>query len=126
MNKLIIAMLVMVLASGCSMFKPKYDPVQIEKRIEAVEVLHPPLPDAMVWEEVEYKVLTVEIMREIVKKVDSGELSGRDAVFFAVTPEGYEHLAVNMAEIKRLIEGQKSVIFYYKTTVPDTIFLPEE
>ena len=126
MKQLVIAMLVVVLASGCSLFKPKYDPVEIEKRIQPVEVLHPPLPDALVWEEVEYKVLTVEIMREIVKKVDSGELSERDAVFFAVTPEGYESLAINMAEIKRLIEGQKSVILYYKTTVPDTIFLPEE
>lgn len=126
MNKIIVAMLVMVLASGCSLFQRSAKPVEIEKRIEAVEVLHPPLPEPLVWEEVEYKVLTVEIMREIVKKVDSGELSERDAVFFAVTPEGYEHLAVNMAEIKRLIEGQKSVIFYYKTTVPDTIFLPEE
>lgn len=125
MNKILAVLLVVALTVGCSSI-PKVKPIQIEKRIQPVEVLHPPLPSEMVWEEVDFKVLTVEIMREIVIQVDSGTLSEHDAVFFAVTPDGYEHLALNMAEIKRLIEGQKSVIFYYKTTVPDTIFLPEE
>jgi hypothetical protein len=126
MNKILPILLVAILTTGCSTFTPKAKVIQIEKRVQPVEVLHPPLPDALVWEEVEYTILTVEIMREIVIKVDSGEISERDAVFFAVSPDGYEHLALNMAEMKRLIEGQKSVIFYYKTTVPDMIFLPEE
>lgn len=126
MNKVIVLMLVVLLSSGCSLFQRSVKPVEIEKRVQPVEILHPPLPDALVWEEVKWKVLTVEQMREIVKKVDSGELNERDAVFFAVTPTGYEHLSINMAEIKRLIEGQKSVIIYYRTTVPDTIFLPEK
>jgi len=127
MKKLMIIMLLFVFASGCSSFgKRDIKVVQIEKRVEPVEVLHPPLPDPLIWERVKWKVLTLDLMRELVKRVDSGELSERDAVFFAVTPKGYENLSVNMAEIKRLIEGQKSVIIYYKTTVPDTIFLPAE
>ena len=126
MNKLLPFLLLITLTSGCSLFTPAVKPVHVEKRVEAVEVLHPPLPDPLVWEEVKWKVLTVDQMREIVKKVDSGEINERNAVFFAVTPDGYEHLSINMAEIKRLIEGQKSVIMYYKTTVPDKIFLPKE
>jgi len=80
----------------------------------------------MAWEEVKWKVLTVDQMREIVKLVDSGKLNERNAVFFAVTPKGYENLSLNMAEVIRLIEGQKSVIMYYRTTVPKRIFLPKE
>lgn len=126
MRNIIILLLTVSLMSGCSLFKSKTRPVEIESRVEPVEVLHPPLPDAMVWEEVKWNVLTVEQMRDLVKRIDSGELRERDAVFFAVTPEGYESLSVNMAEIVRLIEGQKSVIIYYRKTVPDQIFLPEE
>ena len=126
MNKILTIILLVVLSAGCSWTTKNTKVIEIEKRVEPVEILHPPLPEPMVWEEVQWKVLTVERMREIVQKVDSGELSDRDAVFFAITPKGYEHLALNMAEIKRLIEGHKSVIIYYKTTVPDTIFLPKE
>lgn len=126
MNKCITALLLVTLISGCSLFQRSVKPVQVEKRVQPIQVLHPPLPDPITWLPVEYKVLTVEIMRDIVSRVDSGELNERDAVFFAVTPEGYDSMAVNMAEVLRLIEGQKSVIIYYKTTVPNTIFLPKE
>lgn len=126
MNKIIITLLVATLMSGCSWGVRNVKPIAVEHRTQPVEVLHPPLPDPLVWEEVKWKVLTVEQMREIVKKVDSGELTERDAVFFAVTPEGYESLSVNMAEIIRLIEGQKSVIMYYRKTIPEQIFLPKE
>jgi len=126
MNKSLAVLTLVLLTSGCSLFHSAVRPVEVEKRVQPIEILHPPLPDPLVWEKVEWKVLTVDQMREIIKLVDSGKLTERNAVFFAVTPEGYEHLSLNMAEIKRLIEGQKSVIMYYKTTVPDKIFLPKE
>lgn len=37
-----------------------------------------------------------------------------DFVIFAVTPEGYERMAANLQEIKRYINQQKEIIYYYR------------
>ena len=37
-----------------------------------------------------------------------------DFVIFAVTPDGYERMAANLQEIKRYINQQKEIIYYYR------------
>ena len=37
-----------------------------------------------------------------------------DFVIFAITPEGYERMAANLQEIKRYINQQKEIIYYYR------------
>jgi len=102
------------------------NPITIQKNYVPIEILHPPLPEEINWEEFEWVVLTPEILRGMLKAYDAGDLPEKDLVFFGVTPEGYEHLSVNMADIIRYIEGQKSVIMYYKNTIPEQVFLPSE
>lgn len=128
MKKIVLISLI-ILSTGCSFLpkpEPSINPVEINTAVTPVEILHPPLPDKVTWEDFNWIVLTPEIMREMLKKYDAGELSEKDVVFFAMSPEGYEHLSVNMAEIKRVLRDQRSVILYYRSTVPKDIFLPEE
>lgn len=40
-----------------------------------------------------------------------------NAVFIAITTQDYENLALNLADLKRYISQQKSVIVYYKNMV---------
>lgn len=37
-----------------------------------------------------------------------------DFVIFAITPDGYERMAANLQEIKRYINQQKEIIYYYR------------
>ena len=37
-----------------------------------------------------------------------------DFVIFAITTEGYERMAANLQEIKRYINQQKEIIYYYR------------
>lgn len=125
MNKIVLISLLFL--AGCATTPdPSINPVSITTTVRPVEILHPPLPDAVVWEDFDWIVLTPDIIREMLRKYDAGELSEKDVVLFAMTPKGYERLAVNIAEVKRVLKDQKSVIMYYRSTVPKDIFLKDE
>ena len=118
--------LVLLLTACASTPEQTVDQIDITKVIEPVEVLHPPLPQSITWEHYEITVLTPEIMRDLLKKYDAGKLTERDLVFAAVTPDGFEHLSLDIAELTRYIKDQKAVIMYYRETIPKDIFLPKE
>lgn len=127
MNKVLIVLLILLVV-GCASNPPKptVKPIEIQKKYTPLVVLHPPLPEGVVWEEFKWTVLTPDILRNMLKEYDEGKLTEKGLVFFAISPEGYEKLSVNMAEIIRYIEGQKSVIMYYKDNIPNEVFLPQE
>jgi hypothetical protein len=126
----IIALVVIVLLASCSLWEKRpenmVDTVEIQKRVKPVEVLHPPLPQSVTWEHFKWVALTPEILRNLLKKYDTGEISEDDMVFFAVTPDGYGHLSIDVGEMLRYIEDQKGVIMYYRETIPKEIFLPSQ
>lgn len=124
MIKTILIVLLSFTLISCSTTKVK--PLEIFSNIEPVEILHPPLPSGVRWEEVKFTVLTPEIMRELLKRLDDGELSERDLVFAAVRPNSYEHLATNIADIKRYLQDQNAVIVYYRETIPKEVYLEKE
>ena len=128
MNKIILTAVVAstILLTACSNKQLTVRPIDINKKIEPVEVLHPPLPDGVTWEEVTIVVLTPDKMREILQQIEDGELDESRAVFAALPPDSYESLALNIADLKRFIQDQKSVIMYYRETVPKSIYLPQE
>ena len=125
MNKLIVILLV-VLLSGCASWDRMVKEIQVKQKIEPVEILHPPLPEGVTWEGYQITVLTPGRMRDLLARLDRGEIDERDLVFAAITPRGYEKLITNMADIKRFIQDQKAVIIYYRENVPTEIFLPKE
>jgi hypothetical protein len=77
--------------------------------LKDIQIDHPPMPRQLELRDVEWKVLTPEKMEEILNSPYNG-----DVVYYAVTPEGYEKLSLNLQELKRYIIQQQEIIIYYR------------
>ena len=104
--------------SGCSFFTP---PPKIVEKPVYLNRPAPVLPQVQPIEQqpLQWIIITEDNFEAVVKEF---EAQNKRLVFFAMTPEGYETLIMNMAEMRRYIVQQKSIIGAYKTyaeTPPD-------
>jgi len=60
---------------------------------------------------VEFIIVTPNNIEEIYKRLEDGD---KQIALFALTPDGYQNISLNMADIIKLIEQQKSIIAAYK------------
>lgn len=104
----ILIFLFVVALSGCATSTP----VTVEKRVEHLNLFHPPLPDGVHLDEVKWLVLTPKLMQKYLNDLKVGKAA--PMVIYAITPDGYEALSGNVAELKRYIKGQKAIIMYYR------------
>jgi len=118
MKNLLIILLMPIFLSSCALFQAKSVPLIVENRTAQIPVFHPPLPNGVIMGRVEWKVLTPEIMDEYLKDLRSGKAS--TSVYYAITPKTYETLANNIADLKRYIKHQQSIIFYYRENLKYT------
>lgn len=121
MNKLPL-LLPIILLSGCSWFgfgPEEVEPVKVENRVRPIPVFHPPLPEAVSWQQVEWKVLTPEIMRQYLEDLDAGDAP--TLVYYGLTPEGYRALSENVGDIQRYIAQSKSLILYYRENLVEVV-----
>jgi len=109
---LLIFLAISLTACGSLGRKPQVDPVVIEHRTAGIPVFHPPLPDPIELNNVEWKVLTPEIMEQYIKDFKDGKEPV--VVYYALTPEQYKALAEDMGILKRFIKEQKAIIQYYR------------
>jgi len=58
--------------------------------------------------------VTSETLNEFLTKY---EKENGDVVFFALSVPDYENLSLNVAELKRFINQQKSLIVYYEESI---------
>jgi len=98
-----------LLLAGCGGVAPKI----VEKPIlvDRPELIVPEIQPAEQYN-FEWVVITKENFVEVTKDLES---RGQTIVLFAVTPQGYQNLSVNIAELRRFITQQQSVIVSYKT-----------
>lgn len=117
-NKLFVLFILLGFLSigGCSTLS---ESVSIEKRVVQIPIFHPPLPDAILLDNIIWKVLTPEIMEKILQDEKDG--IPVSVIFYGLTPKQYEALASNMQELKRYIAAQKAIIEYYRNTNKKTI-----
>lgn len=119
MNKVILLALILSLG-GCALFGTKpVPPVQVEKRIQPIPVFHPPLPEGVTWQQVEWKVLTPETMAEYLKDLEKG--NAPVTAWYALTPEGYRALSENVADIQRFINQSNALLIYYRENLVEII-----
>ncbi len=91
-------------------------PIEEVKPIEirTIEVPRPapivPSVDQLRLRPVNWIVITPNNIEESFAKIQSGEV-----VLFAVTTQGYENIALNISDIRSLIEQQKKIIAIYQT-----------
>jgi hypothetical protein len=100
-----------ILLGGCSLFGDSVEPVIVETReVERVRLeLIDPVPIKI--SRVEWFVITPENIDEVFEEFQNNKY---DLVVFGLTDEGYENLSLNMAEIRKYIIEQKSIISAYK------------
>ena len=113
-NKILVAIGAGLLLSGCASKGKVFDKPVLHDRAELIV----PSVQPVTQNKMEWVILTpqnVEAkMRELSK---TGNVT-----YFALTPQGYQNLSMNVAELRRYIEQQNAVIAayqkYYKNETP--------
>ena len=115
MKKLLILKASLFL-SACSYLpffeKEQVLPVEVKTIQERPPMYHPPLPLEMNMVDVEFEVLTPELMKEYLKLVDEGKAP--QIPYYALTTQQYENLSLNMAEVKRYTKNILAIVKYYR------------
>jgi hypothetical protein len=108
-------LLLSLLLSSCSTWNPlktvEVQTIQVERQIPTQN--RPPqiqMNTTMKW-----WVVTEENFKEF--KAAFQKENGDPLVAYVISVKDYETLALNMAEIKRYIEQQKSIIVYYEEAI---------
>lgn len=100
----------LLLVSACS--TSNIEPVT-SVQVRTVEVPRPapivPNVDQLDLRTVEWVVITPENIDQKFSDIKNGEI-----VLFALTREGYENLALNMSDIRAMVEQQKKIIAIYQ------------
>jgi len=87
-------------------------PVEVVTIAEPVPMYHPPLPLELQLVDIDWQVLSPEILQEYLSDLESG--SAPPTAFYSLTSKEYENLSMNMAEIKRYLRDTLSIVEYYR------------
>lgn len=101
-----------ILISGCSMIPSQTKPLEVVTIAERPPMYHPPLPLELQMEDVDWEVLTPELMEEYIKLIEEGNAPRK--AYYALTTKEYENLSMNMAEITRYIKETLGIIEFYR------------
>ncbi len=113
---LLTAITLPLFVSGCASFGNLFGgttvkPVEIQTRAVERTPLNLRQPDPLKARELEWIVITPETAEATWKKLKD---SNTDVVVFALTDDGYETLALTMAELRNIIAQQRAIILKYK------------
>jgi hypothetical protein len=110
----IISLLLVSSLSGCAsfdLFGKREKPIEITTKAADKTPLDIPNPDPLKLKPVEWAVMTPANQEEIFKKIEE---KGVDPVVFSLTADGYQALAVTIAELRNMINTQRNIIIKYK------------
>lgn len=98
---------------------------QVVVKTEYVEKKIPlqPHPKGVTMHPVYFYAVNEENLEEFLSRFES---ENGDIVFFAISVPHYENLSLNMADLKRYIGQQKSLIVYYEDSIAKQSDLPED
>ena len=112
MKKIAILSVIGVLCTGCSMLPSSVKPVEVITIAESIPMYHPPLPLEVQLVDVDWSVLTPELMQEYLLALEEG--SAPRSAYYSLTTKEYENLSMNMAELKRYLKDSLHIIEYYR------------
>ena len=104
-------LLVTLLISACSTFRPEPEVVTVTKLVER-QIPTVPHPRQVQMNEIKIYVVSPEENFEEFKKEFESK-NGTDS-YIAISVKDYENLSKNFAELRRYIEQQKQIILYYE------------
>jgi len=110
--RLLSTLLILPLINGCA-FPSWKRPEAIEVKTKAEERVRLNLsdPTPLTSRDIKWIIITKDNAEQVFKDLES---KGVDVVLFGLTDDGYEQLALTMAEIRNYIATQKSIIIKYK------------
>ena len=100
--------------AGCASFDllgKREKPIEITTKAADKTPLDIANPDPLKLKPMEWVVVTPANQEEIFKKLEE---KGSDPVVFGLTPDGYQALAVTIAELRNMINTQRNIIIKYK------------
>ena len=107
-------LLLSLLISSCSTWNPlktiEIKTVEVERNVPLQN-----RPRQLDLADIHWYVVTEENFAEFKKRFQKE--NGDPLVAYVISVKDYETLALNMAEIKRYIEQQKSIIVYYENAI---------
>lgn len=103
----------LLLLSGCTsfLFGEDVKPVEVVTKKEERARLNLADPTPLSMRPVEWVVITPENAEEVWTELQQ---SNTDLVLFGLTDEGYENLAINIANIRNMMNQQRIIIIKYK------------
>jgi hypothetical protein len=124
--KTLITLITLAMLTGCGFTNTRTpEPVEVVTIQIPLEIYQPPNINPLQMENVRWYVMTEENIES--KMAEIRQRLGGDFVVFAMTPQSYENLSVNIQDIERYIAQQIKIIEYYqqatqpeikKTTIP--------
>lgn len=95
-------------------------PVEVVTIAEPPPMYHPPLPLELQLVDIDWEILTPELMEEYLKQLEDG--SAPPTAYYSLTSKDYENLSMNMAELKRYLREVLGIVEFYREYDTD----PEE
>jgi type IV pilus biogenesis protein CpaD/CtpE len=108
MKRLLIAVVALVLLAGCA----SEDRISITTKPIEIDIARTADPSAVQMLPVNFRVVTRDTVDTFIS--DLARSQGQSPVFIAITTKDYENLALNLADLRRYIEQQRSIIEYYR------------
>jgi hypothetical protein len=87
-------------------------PVEVRTISERPPMYHPPLPLEIQMVDVDWTVMTPQLMEQYLKDLEDG--SAPISAYYSLTTKEYENLSMNMAEIKRYLQDTLHIIEFYR------------
>ena len=97
--------------ASCSMMQA-VKPVEVRSIAERPPMYHPPLPYPMNMSEVDWEIMTPELMQQYLLNLETGDAPRR--AYYSLSSKEYENLSMDMAEITRYTKDILSIIKYYR------------
>ena len=101
----------LILLSACSLIEPK------ERIVTEYITLSIPVqerPKALTLHDVRFDVVTKDNLDEF---IEENKKTFGSLVFLALTVPDYENMSLNIAELRRYINQQKSIIVFYEDSL---------
>ena len=114
-NYITLAILLLI-TSGCSLLGTKQ--LEVVSKPVQIDIMQPDLPRPVDLTAPKWYVVSEKNLDEFMVKFkeDEGLLA-----FIAVSPQGYENVAMDIADMRRYILQQKDIILYYEQSLEPSI-----
>jgi len=103
--------LLLALTSGCSLIPPQ---VEVQTKFVEKQIPIQGHPKGVTMYPLQFYAVTEENFEEFKEKFQK---ENADLVYFAMSVPDYENLSLNIGELKRYIEQQKTIIIYYEQSI---------